>query len=131
MPAAPRIPDEELEWRFSGSGGPGGQHANTANTRVEVTFDIATSPSLDEATRATLLARFGPRLRVVCAASRSQHRNRARARQLLEERVAGALVPRSRRRPTTPGKGAVRRRLDAKRRRSMTKRSRQWRPGDE
>jgi len=131
MPAAPRIPDEELQWRFSGSGGPGGQHANTANTRVEVTFDIAASPTLDETTRAVLLGHFGPRVRVVSAASRSQHRNRVRARQLLEERLAQALAPRARRRATTPGRAAVRRRLDAKRRRSVTKRSRRWRPGDD
>ncbi|MBV8986828.1 MAG: aminoacyl-tRNA hydrolase, partial [Acidimicrobiia bacterium] len=60
-----RIPLDELAWRFTASGGPGGQHANTANTRAEVTFDVANSPSLGPRHRARLLERLGPAVRVV------------------------------------------------------------------
>ena len=66
-----RIPLEELEWRFSASGGPGGQHANTANTRAEVRFDVAGSPSLGPRQRARLLARLGPAVRVVASDERA------------------------------------------------------------
>jgi ribosome-associated protein len=125
-----RIPDAELEWRFTGSGGPGGQHANTANTRVEVIFDIAASGSLDEPVRQRLLAALGPRVRVVCSTSRSQRRNRNEARRLLEQRLADALRRPPSRRPTRPGRGAVERRLADKRRRSDTKARRRWQSGD-
>lgn len=125
------IPEHELHWRFSGSGGPGGQHANTANTRVEVTFDIANSRSLDDRARARLLARFGPRLRVVSTATRSQTRNRELARRLLERRVRDALTSDRPRRPTSATKAAHERRLTAKRQRSQRKSQRGWRPGDE
>jgi len=122
------LPDDELQWRFSGSGGPGGQHANTANTRVEVTFDIVNSPSLDESTRQRLVAALGPRVRVVCATSRSQHRNRTEARRILEARVAAALVRPRGRRPTRPSRAAAERRLATKRHQAERKRSRQrWR----
>lgn len=124
------LPDDELQWRFSGAGGPGGQHANTANTRVEVVFDIALSPSLDDATRARLLAVLGPRVRVVSATSRSQRRNRAEARRLLEARVAAALVTPTRRRPSRPSRAAAERRLAAKRHQAERKGRRRWRPDD-
>jgi ribosome-associated protein len=125
-----QIPDSELEWRFTGSGGPGGQHANTSNTRVEVVFNIAASASLDETTRQRLIAALGSQVRVVCSASRSQHRNRDKARQLLDQRIADALVTPTRRRPTRPGRGAVERRIMAKRQRSQTKNQRRWRNDD-
>jgi ribosome-associated protein len=125
-----RVPDAELEWRFTGPGGPGGQHANTSNTRVEVTFDIAGSPSLDEPLRQRLMAALGPRVRVVCSASRSQRRNRVEARRLLEQRLADALRRPPTRRPSRPGRGAVERRLTDKRRRSETKARRRWQSGD-
>lgn len=124
------LPDEELQWRFTGAGGPGGQHANTANTRVEVTFDIAASPSLDEPTRQRLLAVLGPRVRVVSATSRSQRRNRAEARRVLEARVAAALVTPTRRRPTRPSRAAAERRLRVKRQQAERKHRRRWSPGD-
>ena len=92
------IPLDELEWRFSGPGGPGGQHANTSNTRVEVRFDVEASPSLTPSQRARLLDRFGPVVRVVAADTRSQARNRELALARLRERLADALrTPRSRR----------------------------------
>jgi ribosome-associated protein len=125
-----QVPDAELEWRFSGSGGPGGQHANTANTRVEVVFDIAGSPSLDEGVRQRLLAALGSQVRIVCSASRSQRRNRQEARRLLERRLAAALHRPPPRRPTRPGRGAIERRLADKRRRSDSKARRHWSSDD-
>ena len=85
------IPVTEVEWRFSASSGPGGQHANTSNTRVEARLDLASSPSLSEHQRARLVGRLGPEVRVVCQTERSQTRNRSIALQRLEERLAAAL----------------------------------------
>jgi ribosome-associated protein len=122
------IPLDELEWRFSGSGGPGGQHANTSNTRVELRFDVAGSPSLRPRERALLLERLGPVVRVVVADTRSQARNRELALERLRDRLASALrMPRTRR-PTAPSTAARRRRVDAKRRRGQLKRQRRARP---
>jgi ribosome-associated protein len=118
------IPAEEIEERFSTSGGPGGQHANRARTRVELRFDIATSPTLTDAQRSTLLARVGPELRVVVDEERSQLRNRVIARQRLGDRLRVALTPRRRRRATQPTRASRVRRLDAKRRRGDLKRGR-------
>jgi ribosome-associated protein len=118
------IPVAELTWRFSASGGPGGQHANTANTRVEVLFDIAGSPSLGPRQRARLLARFGPVLRVVAKGERSQARNRAAALDRLATRLAAGLRVDAPRQATAPTAGSKERRLEAKRRRSLTKRRR-------
>ena len=86
-----RIPLDELEWRFSSSGGPGGQHANTSNTRAEVRFDIANSPSLGPRQRARLLEKLGPVVRVVADDERSQLRNRELALQRLGDRLREAL----------------------------------------
>jgi len=125
------IPLDELDWRFSGSGGPGGQHANTSNTRVEVRFDVAGSPSLSPSQRARLLERVGPAVRVVAADTRSQARNRELALARLRERLADALRTPRARRATAPSAGGRRRRLDAKRRRGELKRQRRMRPGPE
>jgi len=125
------IPLDELEWRFSGPGGPGGQHANTSNTRVEVRFDVAGSPSLGPRQRTRLLERLGPAVRVVAADTRSQSRNRELALSRLRERLAAALRPQRKRRPTAPTAAARRRRLDAKRRRGDLKRQRRPRPESE
>jgi len=125
------IPLDELEWRFSGSGGPGGQHANTSNTRVEVHFDVEGSPSLSPSQRARLLDRFGPMVRVVAADTRSQARNRELALARLRERLADALRTPRARRATAPTRAARRRRIEAKRRRGDLKRQRRMRPGPE
>ena len=125
-----RIPLDELEWRFSASGGPGGQHANTANTRAEVRFDVAGSPSLGPRQRARLLERVGPVVRVVASDERSQARNRDLALDRLAARLAEGLRMETVRVPTRPRPSAARNRLDAKRRRSDTKRLRA-RPVDE
>ena len=114
----------ELEWRFTASGGPGGQHANTANTRVEVVFDIANSPSLGPRQRDRLLTKLGPTVRVVASDERSQARNRALAVDRLRSRLADALHIDRPRRPTAPSKAAKERRLQQKHRRADVKRMR-------
>jgi ribosome-associated protein len=115
------IPASELTWRFSRSGGPGGQHANTADTRAEVRFDIAGSPSLGPRQRARLLERLGPEVRVVADDERSQARNRALALERLCTRLEAALRVERPRRRTTPSAASVQRRLDAKRRQAARK----------
>ncbi len=118
------IPVGELDVRFSPSGGPGGQHANRAHTRVEVRFDVAGSPSLGPRQRARLLEKLGDEVRVVCDDERSQHRNRTIALERLRARLEGALRIEKPRRPTCPSLGAKRRRLDAKKRRGDVKKGR-------
>jgi ribosome-associated protein len=115
------IPASELSWRFSRSGGPGGQHANTADTRAEVRFDIAGSPSLGPRQRARLLERFGDEVRVVAADERSQARNRQLALERLCDRLAAALRVDRPRRATKPSKASVQRRIEAKRRQGARK----------
>ena len=118
------IPGTELGWKFTASGGPGGQHANTANTRVELTFDVGRSEALDDAQRARLRAKLGDEVRVVVTDQRSQARNRAIARERLQETLAAALVVPRRRVPTRPGRAAAARRVDAKQQRGQLKRLR-------
>ena len=123
------IPLEELDWRFSGSGGPGGQHANTANTRVECMFSIAESPSLSTWQRERLSDTFGPVLRIVVADERSQYRNRELALQRLRVRLATALTERRHRVSTKPTRSSKERRLRDKKARATTKQLR--RPADD
>ncbi len=123
------VPADELDWRFSGSGGPGGQHANTANTRVELRFDIVASTRLGPRQRERLLERLGPVVRVVASDERSQLRNREIALRRLEERIADALHVERTRRPTRPTKASTERRLEGKRLRAVRKRER--RPPDD
>jgi len=118
------IPYDELQWRFTGSGGPGGQHANTSNTRVEVRFDIAESPSLGPRQRARLLDAFGPSLRVVASDQRSQLRNRELAVERLRSRLHNALRTEKPRIATAVSKSADDRRIERKRHRGEIKRSR-------
>lgn len=125
-----RIPLEELEWRFSASGGPGGQHANTSNTRAEVRFDVEHSSSLGPRQRARLLERVGPSVRVVASDERSQTRNRDLAMQRLAARLAEGLWVETPRVATRPRPAAKRKRVDEKRRRGETKRLRA-RPADD
>ncbi len=114
------IPPGELEWRFSASGGPGGQHANTANTRVELVFDIARSGVLGPRQR-RLLDKLGVALRVVVTDERSQARNRQLALERLAERLDEALRVDRARRPTLPTLASRERRLRAKQLRSARK----------
>jgi ribosome-associated protein len=118
------IPRSEIELRFSRSSGPGGQHAQKADTRVEATFDVAASQGLSETQKRRVLAKAGPVLRAIAQDERSQWRNRELATERLVDSLREALrVPR-RRRPTRPSKAAVERRLEQKRRRSQLKRRR-------
>ena len=125
------IPDEELQWSFGPSGGPGGQHANTANTRAELVFEIEQSRSLTDTQREILTAEFGPRVRIAADESRSQRRNRDVALSRLAERLQHALKPKRKRRPTKPSRGSKERRLKAKRHQSERKADRNYRGDDQ
>ena len=124
-----RVPESELTYRFSRSSGPGGQHVNTTDSRVEILWDLGATavlgPEQKERARQRLPSRLrGDVLSVTSSQYRSQHRNREAARVRLEELVAKAVEPPRPRRATRPTKGSVRRRLDAKGRRSELKRQR-------
>jgi ribosome-associated protein len=119
-----QIPEAELVVRTSRSTGPGGQHANVTESRVEVSFDIAGSPSLPEWARSRLMERLGPRVTAVAQDGRSQLRNRELASARLAERLRTALERPRPRRPTRPGRAARERRLQSKRRQSQRKRDR-------
>ncbi|MGH9079540.1 MAG: alternative ribosome rescue aminoacyl-tRNA hydrolase ArfB [Acidimicrobiales bacterium] len=124
------IPRSELQFRFGPSGGPGGQHANKVNTRVELRFDVVRSSSLGPRQRSRLLERLGPEVRVVADDERSQLRNRQLATERFCARVAAALHVEKPRRPTRPSRGATERRLEEKRRVSQRKQSRRPGPDD-
>ncbi|HAM01446.1 MAG TPA: aminoacyl-tRNA hydrolase [Acidimicrobiaceae bacterium] len=126
-----RIPFDELEWRFTTSGGPGGQHANRSSTRAEVRFDVAGSPSLGPRQRARLLERLGPVVRVSAGEERSQARNRALALDRLAARLAEALRVERSRVATRPTAAAAARRVDEKRRRGARKRERSSQPDED
>ncbi|MDQ4093916.1 MAG: aminoacyl-tRNA hydrolase [Actinomycetota bacterium] len=121
------IPEAELRWRFSRASGPGGQGANTTDSRVELSFDVAASTAFTPAQRDRLLQRLSGRLvdgvlTVVAAEHRSQLRNREAARTRLAAVLRQALTPDPpTRRPTRPSRAARERRLADKRRRTMTK----------
>ena len=123
------IPDSELEWSFGPSGGPGGQHANTSNTRAEVVFEIGASAVLSDHQRDILDREFGPRIRVAAEDTRSQARNRGIALDRLGERITVALRPRRTRRATKPSRGSKERRLRAKKETSQRKSNRNYRAG--
>ncbi|GAA5132726.1 alternative ribosome rescue aminoacyl-tRNA hydrolase ArfB [Pseudonocardia adelaidensis] len=129
------LPGRELHWRFSRASGPGGQGVNTTDSRVELSFDLARSPSLPERLRELAVRRLGGRLvdgvlTVVAAEHRSQLRNREAARERLAATLRDAMHPDPpKRRSTRPTGGSVRRRLDAKSRRGALKRLR-GRPDD-
>ena len=125
------IPAHELEWRFSASGGPGGQHANTANTRAELVFDVAASTALGPRQRARLLEKIGPVTRVVASDERSQAQNRRLAMARLAQRLDEALKVDVPRLPTKPTFGSKQRRLAQKRERGARKRERRAPSGDD
>ena len=124
LPGGIVVPVEEMVWRFSTSGGAGGQHVNTANTRAEVRFDVARSPSLPPAARELILHRLGPTVTVVASDRRSQARNRELALERLGARLGAALHVDPPRRATRPTRSSQRRRLDSKRRQGERKRQR-------
>lgn len=121
------IPEHELTWRFSRGSGPGGQSVNTTDSRAELVFDLATSPSVPGHLRARAVGRLEHRLvdgRLTIAASeyRSQLRNREAARARLADLLERAFAPPApKRRPTKPSRGSKERRLAGKKRRSDVK----------
>jgi ribosome-associated protein len=121
-----RIPERELEWRFDPSGGPGGQHANRASSRVELSFDLGSSEVFPADLRAHMVEQLGGRasdgvVRVVVAESRSQWRNRQLARRRLGNLLQESMRRRRVRRITRPSRQAREKRLRDKRRRAETK----------
>lgn len=124
------VPEKDLRWRFSRSSGPGGQSVNTADSRVELSLNITTTPALGPVQRARVLQRLAGRLvdgviTVTASEHRSQLRNREAALERLAEILAQALKPPPpRRRPTRVSRSAIERRLAEKKRRAATKKLR-------
>jgi ribosome-associated protein len=124
------IPRSELSFRFSRSSGPGGQHVQKSSTRVELLFDVASSPSLTDEQRARVVERLSGYadsagvLHLVAQSERSQWRNREEAVERFQALMRKALRPRKRRRSTRPTAAAKEKRLRKKRQRAETKRRR-------
>jgi len=124
------LPRSELEFRASRSGGPGGQHVNTTASRIQLSWDVARSPSLSERRRQLLLTRLAPRLdsdgvlQVTVDTHRSQHRNREEAVERLAALVGEALRPVKRRKPTRPPAASKEKRIREKKRRGDIKKLR-------
>ena len=118
------IPVSEVQLRTTRSSGPGGQHANTSDTRVEAVFDVGESRSLTAAQRRLISERCGPVVVTVSQDSRSQARNREKALERMREKLADALKVAPRRRPTRPTRASRERRLSEKRRQAERKRGR-------
>jgi ribosome-associated protein len=124
------VPARELKWRFSRSSGPGGQSVNTADSRVELSFDVEKSTALGPVQRARVLERLGRRLvEGVLTVTSSEERSQLRNREIALERLAGILAealapPPPRRRATRATRGSVERRLADKTRRGRTKKLR-------
>jgi ribosome-associated protein len=118
------LPRSEIELRFSRSSGPGGQHAQKTESRVEAVFDVQASSALTERPKSRVVAKAGPVLRAIAQDERSQWRNRELAVERLVEQLRAALRVERPRRPTKPTKASRERRLEQKRRRSEIKRLR-------
>ena len=129
------IPLSELSFSASRSGGPGGQHVNTSSTRIELWWDLAASPSLDDESRARVASRLASRLvddgrllRLVSSGSRSQAQNRADVIERFRSVLAAALREVKPRKRTRPTKASKVQRLQGKRHRGETKRQRRRPP---
>ena len=118
------IPLEEIDLRYSRSSGPGGQHAQKTETRVEAVFDVDASETLSEAQKKRLHRKAGPVVRAVAQDERSRHRNRELALERLAAAVRAGLHVERKRRPTKPTAAARERRIEAKKRRGRTKKLR-------
>jgi ribosome-associated protein len=119
------IPLSEIDFRTSRSSGPGGQHAQKSETRVEALFDVEASTALTDRQKHRVMRKAGPILRAVAQDERSQARNRELAVERIADALRKALHVERKRVATKPSKAAVERRLEQKRRRSQTKRLRQ------
>jgi ribosome-associated protein len=122
------LPRSEIELRTSRSSGPGGQHAQKSETRVEAVFDVEASNALSDAQKRRVVAKAGPVLRAIAQDERSQLRNKDRATERLVESLREALKVPRRRVPTKPSAASRERRLEQKKRRSQVKRLRQQPP---
>ena len=122
------LPLTDIELRFSRSSGPGGQHANTAETRVEAILDVESSTALTDVQKRRVVAKAGPTLRAIAQDERSQWRNRELAVERLADQLRDALKVQRRRVATKPTKASRERRLESKKRRSTTKRLRRKPP---
>lgn len=128
------IPLAELDFRFARSGGPGGQHVNTTESKVILSFDVAQSPSLSEYQRKRLLDKLSSRLdkdgvlQLAAQSSRSQHKNKDEAIERFQSILAEALVVEKKRKPTKPSRRAKERRIQSKKQRGQRKkeRSQKW-----
>lgn len=118
------LPLADVELRFSRSSGPGGQHANTAETRVEALLDVETTSALTDAQRRRVLGKAGPTIRAIAQDERSQWRNRELAVERVVEQLRAALKVERRRVATRPTAASRERRLEQKKRRAETKRLR-------
>jgi ribosome-associated protein len=118
------LPLREIELRTSRSSGPGGQHAQKSETRVEAVFDVEASSALTDAQKRRVVAKAGPVLRAVAQDERSQLRNRELATERLVGALRAALHVERRRVPTKPSAASRRRKIEDKRRRAETKRLR-------
>lgn len=125
-----RVSPDELVYRATASGGPGGQNVNKVATRIELIWDLTSSPSLSDFTRRRLLERLKSkldsegRLRIVASEHRSQSQNREAALERLRKAIAEALKPRKKRKPTAPTRASKERRLQQKKQQSERKQRR-------
>ena len=115
------IPLDEVKLRYSRSSGPGGQHAQKTETRVEAVFDVDASATLTDAQKRRLIRRAGPVVRAVAQDERSRWRNRDLALERLADSVRTGLRVERKRRPTKPTAAARKRRIEEKKRRAATK----------
>ena len=125
-PAGWRIDPAAFSWKFSRSSGPGGQHVNTTDSKAELICDL-TQAGLPEHIATRVIAKLGEQVRVVASTQRSQLRNRAEALERLCDLIDAAAKIERARRPTRPGKGAVERRITAKKHTATRKANRSWR----
>lgn len=125
-PAGWRIDPAAFSWKFSRSSGPGGQHVNTTDSKAELICDL-TQAGLPEHIATRVIAKLGEQVRVVASTQRSQLRNRAEAVERLCDLIDAAAKVERARRPTRPGKGAVERRITAKKHTATRKANRSWR----
>jgi ribosome-associated protein len=118
------LPISDVEFRTSRSSGPGGQHAQKTESRVEAVLDVERTRALTDVQKRRVVARSGPVLRAIAQDERSQSRNKELATERLVRQLREALKVPRKRQPTKPSKAAVERQRDAKKRRSQTKRLR-------
>jgi ribosome-associated protein len=118
------LPRSEIELRFSRSSGPGGQHAQRSESRVEAVFDVEASSALSDVQKRRVVSRAGPVLRAIAQDERSQWRNRQLATERLVEALREALRVERPRKPTAPTRASREKRLESKRLQSQRKRER-------